>query len=403
MFLHDTHLPQVLAPDDYVSREQFDRERERLFLPAWHLVGTLADLPRAGDYFTFELFDHPLLVWRTGENVQAFLNVCPHRFSRISGAACGHAAERLKCQYHGWEFDAAGTTRKIPDARSFRPMAQGELGLVPFRTEVCGQLIFVNLSEHAPPLREFLGSGYELAAELCSTRLAATFSLDIEIAANWKCKIENSLESYHIEMVHRETFRKSSEAENSFHELHDGWSSYGTPEEAPTARERFFDGLLERLVSIPVEKTYKHWLYFPHLMFGKMRLFSWAEMILPLSPTRARIRTHYFCYRGRGGWKSRLLVPLLKRWQKAFFTKVSYEDANVLPEVQRGLAAPRRPSAGLISIREERCWHFQQHVARATRDRGAATNGRHKACANEECRSPNVESMTNDEVRMTKE
>ena len=79
MFLHDTHLPQLLAPGDYTSPEQHRRELETLFLPGWHLVGTASDLPREGDFLTTELFGHPLLVWRKDGEFHTFLNVCPHR------------------------------------------------------------------------------------------------------------------------------------------------------------------------------------------------------------------------------------------------------------------------------------------------------------------------------------
>src|SRR5437868_1689071 len=57
MFISDTHLPQLIAPRDYTSPEQFNRENERLFLPAWHCVGSLSDLPRDGDFFTTKISD----------------------------------------------------------------------------------------------------------------------------------------------------------------------------------------------------------------------------------------------------------------------------------------------------------------------------------------------------------
>ncbi|MBW3541526.1 MAG: Rieske (2Fe-2S) protein, partial [Planctomycetes bacterium] len=194
MFLHDSHLPQLLSPGDYSSPEQHARELETLFRPGWHLVGTKSDLPREGDFLTLELLGYPLLVWRCEGRFQTFLNVCPHRFSRIAKDACGTAREKLRCQYHGWEFDCDGNTRKIPDAQSFKPMTKGALGLKRYRTQTAGQLIFATLSDDAPPLEDYLGPGFDVAEELCSDdrRLAAT--LDYDVPANWKCKCENSLE-----------------------------------------------------------------------------------------------------------------------------------------------------------------------------------------------------------------
>jgi choline monooxygenase len=154
MFIHETHLPQVLTPEEYTSEDHLDKEMGALFHDSWQFVGALTDIPNDGDYFTFELFGKPIIVWNQGGEIYTFLNVCPHRFSMLTHHKCGHSKERLTCQYHGWQFDETGNTRKIPDARSFKPMKQGELGLVKYHAETAGRLIFVNLSENPPPLRE---------------------------------------------------------------------------------------------------------------------------------------------------------------------------------------------------------------------------------------------------------
>lgn len=389
MFLNDTHLPQLLTPDEYTSAAQYERELERLFLPSWQFAGTTSQIPNDGDYFTFELFGRPLVVWNRAGAVHAFFNVCPHRFSRLTDQPCGHAAPHLVCQYHGWEFDCGGDTRKIPDARSFKPMTKGALGLERCHVETIGQLIFVNVSEHPPALSESLGPACDVARDLCSADRKHYFTLDIPVAANWKTKIENALESYHVDLVHPTTFGRTPEPERCTHELFEEGSTFTSIEPC----ERFSDRLVHRLAHLEPDVEYKHWLYFPNLMFGKMRLFTWVESILPVSPTQMRIFTAFFCYRGREGrLRSRLLERALANWGRKFFTKVSYEDANILPEVQRGLSAPVQPSTGVISIREERCWHFQKYVLNATRER---------PCANDECRIPNDERMTNAEVRNT--
>ncbi|MBW3541525.1 MAG: aromatic ring-hydroxylating dioxygenase subunit alpha [Planctomycetes bacterium] len=378
MFLHDSHLPQLLDPAAYTSDDSLAREMQRLFLPSWQIVGTTTDLAHDGDFLTCELFGRPLIVWNSGGEYHTFLNVCPHRFARLTDKPCGHTGGRLVCQYHGWEFDCGGDTKKIPDAQSFKPMTRGALGLEKYRTETVGQLIFVNLSEHAPSLAEALGPAYEAAQELCSAEQRHFFTMDLPVAANWKTKIENALESYHVDLVHPTTFGRTPEAERCTHELADWGSTFASHEPC----EQLLDRLVHRLIRREPDLEYKHWLVFPNLMFGKMRLFAWAEAILPVSPGKMRIRTWFFCYRGRsGGIRSRLLGRAMSRWGRKFFTKVSYEDAGILPEVQRGLAAPERPSDGVISIREERCWHFQEYVK-------GMTNGSNDQCERERVTRP---------------
>jgi phenylpropionate dioxygenase-like ring-hydroxylating dioxygenase large terminal subunit len=375
MFIHDSHLPQVLTPSQYTSQAQYLRELETLFQPSWHIVGTTADLPQTGDFLTIELFGYPLVVWNAGDGIKTFLNVCENRLSLILSDARGHTGNRLQYREDGWEFDESGMVTEGSALGSEKPASGGRVRLHEFSTELCGQLIFVNLSENPVGLQEFLGPGYEVGEELCSPKLRFNFMLEILVDANWKTKIENSLESYHLEMVHPKTFGKASAAEDSYHELQPGWTTYETPDEAPTPLLRLLDRLMDRLVSIDIEKSYKHYLYYPHIMFGKMRLFSWAEMIVPMSANQMRIQTYLFCYRGRDRLSSKALVMALRAWQKQFFTKIAYEDVAILTEVQRGMSAPMQPSTGVVSIREERCFHFQEYVRQAT-DAGSSDDAK---------------------------
>ena len=50
MFVNSTHLPQRLDPEDYVSDEVYQRELATLFLPGWHCVATMPEIPRVGDF-----------------------------------------------------------------------------------------------------------------------------------------------------------------------------------------------------------------------------------------------------------------------------------------------------------------------------------------------------------------
>src|SRR5690606_15889119 len=65
---------------------------------------------------------------------------------------------------------------------------------------------------------------------------------------------------------------------------------------------------------------------------------------------------------------SRLLLRGMKRYGREFFEKVAREDAGIMPSIQRGLQARRHPSEGLISVREERLFHFQEFILQATAD-----------------------------------
>lgn len=364
MFLHDTHLPQALPPCAYTSQDQLNREIETLFQPAWHLVGTLPDLPKDGDFLTNTILNYPLIVWRQDGTFRTFLNVCPHRFSELSCQPKGHCGSQLKCQYHGWEFDAEGQTRLIPDARSFKPMTKGALKLTPIRTETLGQLIFVNLDPKAPPLREWLGEKpYRLLEELFPTNFVLFHTVDFEVEANWKCRMENAVETYHLDMVHQGTFGKSAPAENIRHELEPGWSAqYIAETTARSAIEENLDRLMHRLAGQEQDRVFKNYFRYPHIMFSKIRLFRSMEWVIPITPSRTRMVYKYFCYQNPNSRRSRLARRLLTTWAKRFFPKVNKEDAMAVEWMQKGLNSPVHPSAGVVSAREERCYHFQKYI-----------------------------------------
>ncbi len=121
MFLHDTHLPHVLSPWAYTSQEQLDREIEVLFKPAWHLAGSFAELPKDGDFLTTTILNHPVILWRSGGEYQAFLNVCPHRFSQLSCATKGHCEPHLHASITVGNSTGTGTRASFPMPAALSP------------------------------------------------------------------------------------------------------------------------------------------------------------------------------------------------------------------------------------------------------------------------------------------
>ena len=58
----------------------------------------------------------PLVIWTEDSSTyQIFLDRCPHRLAPLSEGRID-ANGNLMCSYHGWEFDANGECRSIPQA-----------------------------------------------------------------------------------------------------------------------------------------------------------------------------------------------------------------------------------------------------------------------------------------------
>lgn len=362
MFVSKEHHPQLLASDAYHSQEQFEREQARLFKPAWHCVGLLSELPHEGSYRTFDLLGNPVILWRKDGEVHAYLNVCAHRSCMLTHADCGEVA-RLKCQYHGWEYDQTGNVRNIPDARAFRPLEPGMLGLKKYHAATCGQLVFVSVAENPPSLQEFLGSGYDLCRNWFTDDLHPAVVIDREIEANWKILVENALESYHTTEVHPKTFGPFPPEDACTHELHGRWTSLTVNYAEEKSFRHSLDALAHRLVGAVPAHRYEHILYYPNVMLSRLSLYTWVECVVPLSPTRSRSIVRVVCNVGRRtGLLRRLNQLWVGHWAKTFLMQVGAEDHRLLPYVQRGLNATDRPLGGLISTREERIFHFQRYL-----------------------------------------
>ena len=366
MFLTESHHPQLLPADAYRTPQQAGVERQQLFANSWMFVGTTHEFPADGSYITLNLLDQPVIIWRRGGQYLGFLNVCPHRYSTLTDHPTGQC-DRLVCQYHGWQFDDAGDTRKIPDAVNFKPLKKGMLGLTPIATHAVGNLVFVNLHPQPTAIEDFFGDQLPFVEEFFGGPRTVMMRMDQQHDCNWKVVVENALESYHVSMVHSKTLGQSAEAERCNHEIYDNGSRYiedlSQSDQGPVKTAR---RVLDFLQFKP-DRRYHHLLIHPSLMFTSAAPFSLVQNVVPISPTRSISRWVVLGYRtDPTTMRQRLLQPLLRRFARRFFSTLLEEDRVIQASVQRGLDSWRMPAGGLISAREERLFHFQTMICNQT-------------------------------------
>jgi Rieske 2Fe-2S family protein len=177
----------------YADPEIFNLDVERVFLRNWIYAGHVASIPRAGDYFLYDLAEESILVIR-GEHrdVHAMFNVCRHRGSRVCIEEYGAAKKKLVCPYHGWTYRTDGGLLSTPGGTT--SVNAAELGLLRLEARVLEGLIFVCAAEQAPspdPIVRDLGprlAPYGLAG----TRIA--YHRRYLCPAHWKLVHESFLE-----------------------------------------------------------------------------------------------------------------------------------------------------------------------------------------------------------------
>ena len=361
MFLNQSRLPHVLRPALYSCPQQYQLEVEHLFQPVWHVVGSLKDLEHDGDFLTLELLGQPILVRNFAGEIHTFLNVCTHRHCLLTHEKHG-SSPTLACQYHGWEYTQDGRTAYIPEAQCFKPLPGGPECLRKFRTETRGALVFVSLDDNGPSLEEYLGPLTEVCDEFPATRWRQADNWQYEFPANWKIPVENTIESYHVPLVHSKTLVQFGTEEEMTHEIHDQSTVMKSPIRAPAIYHRISSWILPWL-DPGYSHQYRLYHGFPHLFLIRIDAMLQVMTVFPTSSETCRMTVYVFTLRGKceNLW-TRWLTYCWGKFKVWIIRKVLAEDAPLYPALHQGMKAS--PFRGTISTREELIFAFQDYVRR---------------------------------------
>ncbi len=205
------HRPgHALPRAAYMEPSIFPLEMDRFLGRHWFCAGHVSSVRGAGDFFQTSFGGESIIIVRDRDGaLNALLNVCRHRGSRVCTTARGTAtAGRFVCPYHAWTYGLDG---KLLAARNMPPSFDAaEHGLRRLPVEVVSGLIFVTLS--AQPLglahvREALAGGAS-AYGWADARVAHQETYRVN--ANWKLAVENYMECYHCQPAHPEYARRHS-------------------------------------------------------------------------------------------------------------------------------------------------------------------------------------------------
>src|SRR3984893_8876463 len=188
----------------YRDAEFFEREKQAIFRNSWQVVCHLSDVPRPGDFHTFEFYGESVVVLRAEDGaVRAFHNVCRHRASRLLDGPRGHCGRRITCPYHAWTYALDGRLVGVPQRESFAGLDSARHGLVALENDVFMGFIFVLFVPGLPSVRE-MAAPY--AHELAPYRLEELVPLGRVTlrprAVNWKNVADNYSDGLHINVAH---------------------------------------------------------------------------------------------------------------------------------------------------------------------------------------------------------
>ncbi len=202
LLLENYHSGYTLDQAFYLNKSIFDLEFEHIWKKYWLFAGTVAEIPKSGDYFTYKVGNESIIIIRGNENeVFAHYNTCRHRGSLICLEQKGNAP-KLLCPYHQWVYNKDGSLFKA----RLMPVDfnKNDYGLIPVHLKIIEGFIFISLADSPPDFsfveRDF--SPFLKPFQLNKTKVA--FQKTYELRTNWKLIAENFRECYHCGPAHPE-------------------------------------------------------------------------------------------------------------------------------------------------------------------------------------------------------
>lgn len=188
----------------YTSPDIYALEKREIFLREWLCVGREEEIPNPGDYMATRILDEPLLLIRAENgDINAFSNVCAHRGVELVKGTGNVSA--LICPFHAWTYDLNGFLTGAPMMREVHQFDRATCRLPPVRLTRWKGWLFVNFDDDAP---DFSRHAAQLEADFgflhqedCRLAIKAVSEVD----CNWKLVVENLIDFYHLEVIHRAT------------------------------------------------------------------------------------------------------------------------------------------------------------------------------------------------------
>ncbi len=339
-------------------------EREKVFLPAWHLVCHESDIPNPGDYATFKMFGEIAFAVRGKDGqIRAFHNVCRHRAARLVDGFQGNCGRNIVCPYHAWTYQLDGRLSGVPFVEHYEQFEKSEHGLTPVESATCAGFVFIRFRAGGPALTDQMAP---IAEELSIYRTAEMTPLrkigERVRAVNWKNATDNYCDGLHIPIAHwglndliGPTYRLSIDrgAFKIFGDLEDGRS--------PSRSNAAYKALLPRAGHLPEERQrlWTYWKLWPSLMFDVYPDQVDFMQFIPLTATGCILR------------ESAYALPDARREMKAarylntrINRDVNREDKALIERVQAGMGSSSFRTGPLG--REEICLrHFAEEMRAA--------------------------------------
>jgi carnitine monooxygenase subunit len=323
----------------YHDREFFELEQEAIFRNSWQVVCHLSDVPRAGDYHSFDFLGESVIVVRGDDGeVRGFHNVCRHRASRLLSGPKGNCGKRITCGYHAWTYALDGRLVGVPQRDAFKGLDVGRHGLATLDLEVFMGFIFVRFAPGLPSVREMAAPYSDELAAYRMAELVPQGRVTLRSrAVNWKNVADNYSDGLHINVAHPGLTRLFGQ---SYGIEAQPWidKMWGKLRAIPSSNwsEKLYQRILPPVDYLPPERQ-RLWTYFklwPNIAFDIYPDQIDFMQFLPVSPTETLVREIAYVHPDS---RREMRVARYLNWR--INRRVSLEDKLPIERVQSGMTS----------------------------------------------------------------
>ncbi|HEY1891008.1 MAG TPA: aromatic ring-hydroxylating dioxygenase subunit alpha [Steroidobacteraceae bacterium] len=323
----------------YRDPEFFELEKELIFRQSWQIVCHLNDVPRSGDFHTFEFLGQSVIVLR-GEDgqIRSFYNACRHRAARLLDGPKGRCGRRITCPYHAWTYGLDGRLLTVPQRDAYEGFEPQQHGLVPLEQEILMGFVFVRFAPGLPSVREMMApylpelEAYRLEELVPQGRVTLR-----PRAVNWKNVADNYSDGLHIPVAHPGLTRLFG---NSYGIEAQPWidKMWGRLREVRSSNwsEGLYQSLLPPVAHLPAERQ-RLWTYFklwPNVAFDIYPDQIDFMQFVPISATQTLIREIAYVHPDE---RREMRAARFLNWR--INRQVSAEDKVLIERVQEGMGA----------------------------------------------------------------
>jgi len=362
-----TNITYGLPAKSYTDQQFWEIERNTVLSNGWLFVGFVHEFLKSGDVIPISIAGKPILLIKNNKNkITAFHNVCSHRCLKLVNEK-KNVGKMIQCPYHSWTYDLDGKLKAAPHfggTNQHRPKGFNHLdhGLKPIRIHIWHDWIFINLNGKAKKFATYAKSIIKKFKDIDLDKIKYVATLDFgQINSNWKFLIENFIEPYHVQFVHKTTTKQPLK---DHYTIVDGICLGSGVDVKEENKDKNTLSVSSRYLSL-----------FPNFIIGSYFPNQIGVYLnVPINPGLTTQKRIIYTTEGKTMSKEEINV------QKKIWWDVHKEDHAICERLQEGRSSPASEKGGLLSPHWEKSVKaFQKLIINSTMKYSKITKGRKNA------------------------